>query len=151
MSVSVLKDIIVEKWKECFKSGDKLGKSALELIKARILVAEKSGEYTLPLSNDVVENIIIKEIKELKESQTYFKDTESVEYLDIDYKVKLLSNYLPKQMSEDDVISIIKEKQKIESNMGKLIGLVVKEVGNKFDKSKISILVKELLLADKKN
>ena len=137
----MLKDIIYEKWKECFKSGDKVGKSAFESIKAKILLAEKSGEYELPLTDIVVENIIVKDIKELQESKSYYP-VDGEEYYWIEYKINLLNEYLPKQLTEDEVISIIRDKISMESNMGKLIGLVVKEVGNKFDKSKIANLVK---------
>ena len=42
-------------------------------------------------------------------------------------------------------VRIIKEKTEIETNMGKIIGLVVKEIGNQFDKSKIAPLVKQVL------
>ena len=52
--------------------------------------------------------------------------------------------FLPKQMSEEEVIDIIKRVKQTEPNMGKVIGLVVKEVGNRFDKSKIAGLVKSV-------
>jgi uncharacterized protein YqeY len=140
----MLKQQINDRWKECFKAGDRIGKSAFESIKAKILVLEKSGEVELPLTSAQIENIIIKDIKELKESQSYYSK-DSVEYNNIEYKINLLSEYLPKQLSEEDVIKIIKEKTEIETNMGKIIGLVVKEISNQFDKSKIAPLVKQVL------
>lgn len=140
----LLKDIILEKWKECFKSRDLLGKSAFESIKAKMLLVEKSGEYELPLSDAVVENIIIKDIKELKETQSYYK-SEDNNFKDLQYKIDILSEFLPKQMSEEEVIDIINRLQGVENNKGKLIGLVVKEVGSRFDKSKIAQLVNKVL------
>jgi hypothetical protein len=47
-------------------------------------------------------------------------------------------------MSEEEVIEIIKRLKETETNPGKLIGLTVKEVGNRFDKSKIAALVKQV-------
>ena len=44
-------------------------------------------------------------------------------------------------MSEEEVIEIIKRIKSTEPNVGKVIGLTVKEVGNRFDKSKIAVLV----------
>jgi uncharacterized protein YqeY len=140
----MLKQLINDKWKEYFKAGNKVGKSAFEAIKAKILIAEKSGEFNLPLTDTIIENIIIKDIKEMKESQFYYK-ADSSEYKELEYKISLLAEYLPKQLTEEEVIAIIKEKQQIETNTGKIIGLVVKEVGNNFDKSKISMLVKKVL------
>ena len=59
-----LKDIINEKWKEAFKARDELRRNAYELIKQRIMVAEKSGQVELPLSDEYITNLIIKEVKE---------------------------------------------------------------------------------------
>lgn len=41
-------------------------------------------------------------------------------------------------------MTIIKRIKETESNMGKVIGLTVTEVGNRFDKSKIAALVKSV-------
>lgn len=131
-------------WKELFKARDAIGKSAFESVRAKILVTEKSGKYELPLTDDIVENIIIKEVKELQETKTYYKPDDQ-QYKDLDYKISLLSEYLPKQMSADEVIEIIKRLFEQEKNKGKLIGLTVKEVGSKFDKSKIAQLVNEVV------
>ena len=140
----MLKDIILEKWKEAYKNKDENLKSAYSMVKAKILVEEKSGKYTLPLTDDVVVSIITKEVKELKETQTFYKPEDQM-YIDIDRKIAALSEYLPKQMTAEEVKEVIKALREKESNMGKLIGLTVKEIGNRFDKSQISKLVKEVI------
>lgn len=140
----MLQEQINLKWKELFKARDTVGKSAFESIKAKILVAEKSGNYELPLTDSIVENIIVKEVKELQETKTYYKPDDQ-QYKDLDYKISLLSEYLPKQISTDEVKEIIKKLFEQEKNKGKLIGLTVKEVGSKFDKSKIAQLVNEVV------
>jgi uncharacterized protein YqeY len=140
----MLQEQINLKWKELFKARDTVGKSAFEGIKAKILVAEKSGSYELPLADSIIENIIIKEVKELNETKTYYKPDDQ-QYKDLDYKISLLSEYLPKQMTADEVKEIIKRLFEVEKNKGKLIGLTVKEIGSKFDKSKIAQLVNEVV------
>lgn len=142
--MEMLKDKIIDEWKELFKNRDLLGKSVLESVKAKILVAEKSGNYELPLTDNIVENIIVKELKELEETKSYYK-LEDENYKSIEYKISLLQKYLPKQLTEKEVKDIIIKLKEKENNVGKLIGLTVKEVGSKFDKSKISNLVKEVL------
>ena len=107
-------------------------------------MAEKSGTYELPLADSVVEGIIVKEVKELQETKSYYKP-EDQQYKDLDYKISLLNEYLPKQMSAEEVKAIINKFCVTETNKGKLIGLTVKEVGSKFDKSKIAQLVNEVL------
>ena len=138
-----LKDIINEKWKEAFKARDGYKRSAYELIKQRILVAEKSGQVELPLSDEYITNLIIKEVKEREDVLTFYKPEDSA-YMAAKAVINELEQYLPKQMTEDEVIEIIKRIKQTESNVGKVIGLTVKEVGNRFDKSKIAQLVKSV-------
>lgn len=140
----MLQDQINLKWKELFKARDTIGKSAFESVRAKILMAEKSGSYELPLTDSIIENIIVKEVKELQETKTYYKP-EDQQYKDLDYKISLLNEYLPKQMSADEVKTIIAKLYATEQNKGKLIGLTVKEIGTRFDKSKIAGLVNEVV------
>ena len=137
----MLKEIINDRWKEAFKARDVEKRTAYELIKQRILVAEKSGQVELPLTDDYITNLIIKEVKEREDVLTFYKDTDE-QYITAKAVIEELKQYLPKQMSEEEVIEIIKRIKQTEPNMGKVIGLTVKEVGNAFDKSKIAALVK---------
>ena len=139
----MMKELINEKWKEAFKARDMEKRTAYEMIKQKILVAEKSGLYTLPLSDEQITNLIIKEIKEREDVMQFYKPEDEA------YKMAVaiiaeLDQYLPKQMTEEEVIAIIKRIKETEPNMGKVIGLTVKEVGNRFDKSKIAALVKQV-------
>ena len=140
----MLQEQINLKWKELFKARDVVGKSAFECVKSKILVAEKSGSYELPLTDSVVEGIIAKEVKELQETKTFYKP-ENQQYKDLDYKISLLNEYLPKQMTTEEVKAIIAKLYVTEQNKGKLIGLTVKEIGTRFDKSKIVSLVNEVI------
>ena len=139
----MLKELINEKWKEAFKNRDTNKRTAYELIKQRILVAEKSGQFELPLSDEQITNLIIKEVKERQDVLTFYKPTDEL-YTTAKAVIDELEQYLPKQMSEEEVIAIIKRFKETESNVGKLIGLTVKEVGNQFDKSKIAALVRSV-------
>jgi uncharacterized protein YqeY len=138
----MMKELINEKWKEAFKARDMEKRTAYEMIKQKILVVEKSGQYELPLTDEQITNLIIKEIKEREDVMQFYKPEDDA------YKMAVaiiaeLEQYLPKQMTEDEVIAIIKRIKETEPNMGKVIGLTVKEVGNRFDKSKIAALVKQ--------
>ena len=140
----MLQEQINLKWKEFYKARDMVGKSAFESVKSKILVAEKSGNYELPLVDSIVESIIVKEVKELQETKTFYKPDDQ-QYKDLDYKISLLSEYLPKQMTAKEVKAIIAKLATTEQNKGKLIGLTVKEIGTRFDKSKIAGLVNEVI------
>ena len=137
----MLKELINEKWKEAFKARDMEKRTAYEMLKQRIMVAEKSGQFELPLTDEQITNLIIKEIKEREDVLQFYKPEDDA-YKMAAAIIAELDQYLPKQMSEEEVVTIIKRIKETEPNMGKVIGLTVKEVGNRFDKSKIAALVK---------
>ena len=139
----MLKELINEKWKEAFKARDMEKRTAYEMLKQRIMVAEKSGQFELPLTDEQITNLIIKEIKEREDVRQFYKPEDDA-YKMATAIIAELDQYLPKQMSEEEVIVIIKRIKETEPNLGKVIGLTVKEVGNRFDKSKIAALVRSV-------
>lgn len=138
-----LKEIINQKFIEAFKTREAIRRFPYEVMKQKIMVAEKSGQFELPLTDEQITNLIAKECKEREELLKIYKP-EDEQYILAEYTIKELSQYLPKQMTEEEVIAIIKKLKESETNQGKLIGLTVKEVGNRFDKSKIAQLVKSV-------
>ena len=139
----MLKEVINERWKEAFKARDMEKRTVYEMIKQRITMAEKSGQFELPLTDEQITNLIVKEIKEREDVLQFYKPEDNAYKMAVAI-IKELEQYLPKQMSEEEVIAIIKRIKETEPNMGKVIGLTVKEVGNRFDKSKIAALVKRV-------
>lgn len=139
----MLKELINEKWKEAFKARDMEKRTAYEMLKQRIMVAEKSGQFELPLTDEQITNLIIKEIKEREDVLQFYKPEDDAYKMAVAI-IKELEQYLPKQMTEEEVIAIIRRIKETEPNLGKVIGLTVKEVGNQFDKSKIAALVKSV-------
>jgi uncharacterized protein YqeY len=138
-----LKELINKKFIEEFKTRIAIRRYPYEVMKQRIMVAEKSGQFELPLTDEQITNLIVKECKEREELLKVYRP-EDEQYKLAEYTLQELSQYLPKQMSEEEVIEIIKRLKETETNPGKLIGLTVKEVGNRFDKSKIAALVKSV-------
>lgn len=138
-----LKELINKKFIEEFKTRIAIRRYPYEVMKQRIMVAEKSGQFELPLTDEQITNLIVKEVKERQDLLNLYKP-EDEQYVLAKYVIEELSQYLPKQMSEEEVIEIIKRLKETETNPGKLIGLTVKEVGNRFDKSKIAALVKSV-------
>ena len=139
----MLKELMKQKFIEAFKTREYIRRYPYEIINNKIMLAEKSGQYELPLTDEQITNIIVKECKERTELLSLYKP-EDEQYILAQYLLDELAQYLPKQMTEEEVIEIIKRLKENESNMGKLIGLTVKEVGNRFDKSKIAALVKSV-------
>lgn len=137
-----LKETINQKFIEEFKTRIAIRRFPYEIMKQKILVVEKSGQFELPLTDEQIVNLISKEVKERQELLTIYKPGDE-QYILAEYTIQELSQYLPKQLTEEEVIEIIKKFKETETNPGKLIGLTAKEVGNRFDKSKIAMLVKQ--------
>ena len=139
----MLKELMKQKFVEAFKTREYIRRYPYEIINNKIMIAEKSGQYELPLTDEQITNIIVKECKERTELLSLYRP-EDEQYILAKYLIEELAQYLPKQMTEEEVVEIIKRLKETEPNMGKLIGLTVKEVGNRFDKSKIAALVKSV-------
>ena len=129
---------------EARKKQDKAGELAFGNVVSKIIVAEKSGKYTLPLSDDVVVGLIQKEMKELEETFSFYKEPCPQATLNIQQQ-DILKFYLPKELTEKEVVEIIHKLHSKEPNKGKLVGLVCKEVGNRFDRSKVKPLIDKIL------
>ena len=138
-----LKETINQKFIEAFKTRDAIKKFPYEIMKQRIMVAEKSGQYEEPLTDEQIINLIAKEIKERTELMSIYSPGD-FEYEAAAHTIEELSQYLPAQLTEDEVLGIIMRIMLTESNKGKIIGLTVKEVGNRFDKARIATLVKSI-------
>ena len=146
---------IKEKFNEARKNKDDVKRSAYENVIAKILIAEKSGKYVLPLSDDIIVNLIQKEIKELEETRNCYFSVRPLSTVEnkilnsikiLDEQIAELKQYLPTSLTEEEVLNIIRETISLgESNKGKVIGLTVKKIGNQYDRSKIPELVAKVL------
>lgn len=143
-----LYETIKEKHTAAMKQRNMLIKSAYSNVLAKVLVAEKSGNYKLPLEDSVIENLIVKEIKELEETRSFYQPTQS-QYEDISVQIAELNQYLPKPLSEQEIRSMIVGyiAASKETNRGKITGAIAKMVGNRFDKKLIKGIVDKVLEA----
>lgn len=144
----MLYEIIKNKHTEAMKMRNSLLKSAYGNVIAKIMVAEKSGKYSLPLENSVVEGLIAKEIKELEETRGFYQPSQN-QYEDISIQIAELNQYLPKALTELEVESMILGYVAAsgETNKGKITGTIAKMVGNRFDKKLIKGIVDKVLEA----
>lgn len=141
-----LYEIIKQKHTDAMKKRDPLLKSAYGNVLAKIMVAEKSGNYTLPLEDSVIESLIVKEVKELEETRSFYKASDD-KYEDISVQIAELNQYLPKALTELEVESMILGyiAASGETNTGKITGAMAKAVGNRFDKKLIKGIVEKVM------
>jgi uncharacterized protein YqeY len=120
--------------------------SAITAVMTKVIVAEKSGNYELPLTDETIQTLIQKEIKELQESMSYYAATD-IQYLTMSEQVEVLKTYLPQPYTELEVESMIVGyiTATEETNAGKITGAIAKMVGTRFDKKLIKGIVERVL------
>ena len=140
----MLYEVIKKKHTEAMKARNPQLKSVYGNVLAKIMVAEKSGKYTIPLEDSVVEGLIQKEIKELQETAEGFANAgRSVEAGVVYFQIDEIKQYLPQMLTELEVESMIVGYVAAteETNKGKITGAIAKMVGNRFDKKLIKGIV----------
>jgi len=118
----------------------------LKLALASMINAQKASSEEL---KDVdFEKILKKEVKKVKDSIEQFSAIGRMELADREKRqLEVLESYLPKEMSSEDVAKIVKRiiseiKPEGSKDMGRVMGVVMKEVAGRADGN----VVKEIVL-----
>ena len=146
-----LKETINQDIKTAMLAREKDTLKALRAIKAMILLAESEKGQEGELSQEKEFAILSKAAKQRKESAEIFsqqnrEDLASVERLEYD----IIKTYLPSMMTDEEVERRLKgiietSGMSSMSDMGKVMGLAMKEMQGKADGQLISNTVKKLL------
>lgn len=149
----MLKDKINGDLKSALLSGNHFRAETLRGIKAVILNEEVAqGKRDDGIDDTVIEQLIAREVKKRNESALIYDEAQRPELSEKERaEAKIISEYLPAQLSEDDIKSaverIIKDMGVSEpSAMGQVIGTVKKELGNTADGAVIAKIVKNELI-----
>ena len=141
------KNTIDNQIKESMLNKRKTRLLALRAIKSAILLEEKSGNE----NNINSLNLLMKLIKQRKDSRNLYIKQNRKDLADKDSKeIKIIEEFLPKQMNDNDLEKIIQriitaENASTMKDMGKIMGIASKELEGKADNSRISVYVKKLL------
>ena len=124
---------------------------ALRSIKSMILLAETDKSAAGEISTDAESKILMKAAKQRKESADIFQSQNRSDLADRElFQLEVISRYLPKQMSEDElrvaVQAIVQEVgAKGPQDMGKVMGVATKKLAGMADGKLISETVKKIL------
>ena len=139
-------DIISNDIKEAMKAKDKVALDTLRNIKKVLLEAKTAPGAGDTVSDDTAIKIIQKLVKQGKESAELYQSQNRPELA----QVEVMSRYLPKQMSEEEVAAVLKEiiaqtGASGPQDMGKVMGVATKQLAGKAEGRTISAIVKQLL------
>ena len=149
-----LKNKINLDYNEALKAKDKSKISTYRLILSAIKdldIANRSGPNKKDTDDDDIKKLLKKMIKQRAESIDVYKKNNRDDLLKIEENEhKILSDYLPKQLSEEETKRICSEvAQKLGANsikdMGKVMGELKKNYSDTLDFSKAGSLLKEIL------
>lgn len=140
-----LQQIIFEDMKQAMKAKDAVTLGAIRLLRSAI----KNVEIDHGVQNDVqVQKIVTKIIKQWKDAiEDYKKGGRADLVKEAEATIKVLSKYLPKQITEDEVREVVKQvlAESGQTIVGPAIGMVMKKVMGKTDGNLVAKLVKEEL------
>ena len=144
-----LEEKVNEKLKVAMKSKDKISLESLRLIKSEILLKTKSGNSKLNEDDEL--RLIQKMIKQRKDSANIYdsKGRNDLATSELN-QIKIISQFLPKQLEESDIVDIV-DKIIVDLNasgmkdMGKVMSLASQEMMGKADGKTISSIVKSKL------
>ena len=149
-----LREKIEADYKNALKSKDKNKISTYRLILSGIKdldINNRSGPNKKETDDEDIKKLLKKMIKQRSESIEIYKKNNRIDLLEIEEnEVNVLSEYLPKQMSGEETISICKqiiEKTGASSikEMGKVMGELKQNHSDTIDFSKAGALIKDLL------
>jgi len=149
-----LKSKIESDYQNSLKSKDKGKISTYRLILASIKdldIANRSGPKKKETDDNDVKQILKKMIKQRSESIEIYKKNNREDLLKVEEnEVSILSNYLPKQLSDEETKNVCLEiVKKINAqsvkDMGKVMGELKKNYSDNLDFSKAGAILKEVL------
>ena len=149
-----LRETIETEYKNALKSKDKTKISTYRLILSSIKdldISNRSGPDKKETDDEDIKKLFKKMVKQRAESIEIYKKNNRSDLLEIEQnEYDIISNYLPKQLSDEDTKKICEETiSKLDASslkdMGKVMGELKKKHSDTIDFSKAGQIIKNLL------
>ena len=146
-------DNLTTEIKEAMKSKNALALESLRAIKSAVLLHKSEAGASDEMSEDEEIKLLQKLVKQRRDSAAIFREQNRVDLAEPEEaQAKIIARFLPEQLSEEEVgkfIEIIIAQTGASSmkDMGKVMGMLSKQLAGKADGKTISTLVKQLLSA----
>ena len=142
---------VMDKMKEALKAKDTIALQALRAVKSAFLLAKTETGVQEELTEEQELKIIIKQVKQRKDSAEIFVKQGRQDLADPELaELAVLEQFLPEALSEEKieevvVATIAKVGASGMKDMGKVMGMVSKELAGQAEGKVISMLVKKHL------
>ncbi|WP_027338652.1 GatB/YqeY domain-containing protein [Halonatronum saccharophilum] len=144
-----LQERLLEDMKTAMKAKEKEKLSVIRM--ARAAIKDKEINERKDLTDQEVIEVIAKLVKQSRDSIVeYEKAGQEEKVEDLHREIEVLSEYLPEQLSEEELIAIVEETieqvgAESMGDMGQVMGSIMPKVKGKADGNVINKLVKERL------
>jgi len=145
----MLKEKLMEDLKSAMKEKDEIKKNTVQMVRAGILQIEK--DKGIEVEDNQIIDIIAKEVKKRKDAAIDFEKGGREDLVEKNNKeMEILSAYLPKQLSREEIEAIVKEviaevNATTIKDMGKVMKSAKEKIGAAADGKTINEVVKSLL------
>ncbi len=145
----MIKEKLLNDLKEAMKDKNLVRKNTVQMVRAAILQVEKDKQ--IELTDEQVIEIIAKESKKRKDAASEFEKSGREDLIkQNNEEIEILSEYLPKQLSNEEIEKIVKEVITATGassikDMGKVMKEAKEKIGAAADGKAISDAVKRLL------
>lgn len=146
-----LQDKVMEQMKTAMKAKDKVALESLRAIKSALLLAQTEAGSGDGLSEEEEVKLVQKLVKQRKDSAAIFQEQGRNDLAEPELaQVAVIEQFLPAQLSEDEIKKVVvaviantgAEGMK---DMGKVMGMVSKQLAGQADGKTISTIVKSKL------
>lgn len=144
-----MKEELLKDLKDAMKNKDEIKKNAITMLRAAILQYEKDNLVTL--NDEEIAGIVAKEVKKRKDAIEEYKKAERQDIIDeLNKEIEVLSKYLPKQLTEAEITSLVEESIQIVGatsprDIGKVMQDLKPKTTGKADGKLVSDIVKAKL------
>nr|WP_242689187.1 GatB/YqeY domain-containing protein [Pedobacter sp. SYSU D00535] len=147
----MLEQKINQEIKSAMLAKDNIRLQGLRAIKAAVLLAKTEKGASEELTEEAEIKVLQKLAKQRKESADIYKSQNRDDLYQVETaELAVIEEFLPKQLSREDIVAFVKDAiartgASSVKDMGKVMGLVNKELAGRADGKTISEVVKEQL------
>ena len=144
---------VMDKMKEAMKAKNTVALQALRAVKSAFLLAKTETGIQAELTEEQELKIIQKQVKQRTDSAAIFIKQGRQDLADPELaEIAVLEQFLPEALSEDEIAAVViatikKVGAQGMKDMGKVMGIVSKELSGQADGKTISTLVKMHLMS----